>query len=170
MSRASGLEAALTAFEDPAAKARDLLRLHRSWAHTHEVPAGARGVVARSWLRQTPEGDKISTPISDHALLARRERSRLLASVVPVLKDRLLPLAHEGLERFGVHPVARDRLLGIVERRCVEEANGASWQARTFRRLYDERGLDREAALREMTVRYRDHMHSNEPVHTWPVE
>ena len=71
MSTASGLEAALTAFEDPAAKARDLLRLHRSWAHTHEVPAGARGVVARSWLRQTPEGDKISTPISDHALLAR---------------------------------------------------------------------------------------------------
>jgi len=72
MSPASGLEAALTAFEDPAAKARDLLRLHRTWAHTHEVPAGARGVVARSWLRQTPEGDKISTPIRDHELLARR--------------------------------------------------------------------------------------------------
>ena len=90
--------------------------------------------------------------------------------VTELVLRRLLPLAHEGLERFGVHPVARDRLLGIVERRCVEEANGASWQARTFRRLYDERGLDREAALREMTVRYRDHMHSNEPVHTWPVE
>jgi hypothetical protein len=95
MSTASGLEAALTAFEDPAAKARDLLRLHRTWAHTHEVPAGARGVVARSWLRQTPEGDKTSTPISDDALLTRRERSRLLASVVPLLKERLLPLANE---------------------------------------------------------------------------
>ena len=134
MSTASGLEAALTAFEDPAAKARDLLRLHRSWAHTHEVPAGARGVVARSWLRQTPEGDKISTPISDHALLARRERSRLLASVVPVLKDRLLPLAHEAgnelvisddegypLWMFGPSPIRRrSDGLGFVE--------GARWR------------------------------------------
>ena len=134
MSTASGLEAALTAFEDPAAKARDLLRLHRAWAHTHEVPAGARGVVARSWLRQTPEGDKISTPISDHALLARRERSRLLASVVPVLKDRLLPLAHEAgnefvisddegypLWMFGPSPIRRrSDGLGFVE--------GARWR------------------------------------------
>jgi hypothetical protein len=134
MSTASGLEAALTAFEDPAAKARDLLRLHRAWAHTHEVPAGARGVVARSWLRQTPEGDKTSTPISDHALLARRERSRLLASVVPVLKDRLLPLAHEAgnelvisddegypLWMFGPSPIRRrSDGLGFVE--------GARWR------------------------------------------
>ena len=31
------------------------------------------------------------------------------------------------------------------------------------------RRLDRADALREMTVRYREHMHSNEPVHTWPL-
>jgi len=83
---------------------------------------------------------------------------------------RLLPLAHEGLEAFGVDPHARDRLLGIVERRCVENANGATWQSRTFRSLYEDRGLDRADALREMTVRYREHMHGNEPVHTWPVD
>src|ERR687897_731247 len=82
---------------------------------------------------------------------------------------RLLPLAHEGLERYGVDPHARDRLLGIIERRCVEEANGATWQSRTFRRLYEEEGLDRPEALRRMTVLYREHMHGNEPVHTWPL-
>jgi gamma-glutamyl:cysteine ligase YbdK (ATP-grasp superfamily) len=82
---------------------------------------------------------------------------------------RLLPLAHEGLERYGVDPHARDRLLGIIERRCVEEANGATWQSRTFRKLYEDRGHDRADALREMTVRYRDLMHANEPVHTWPL-
>ena len=82
---------------------------------------------------------------------------------------RLLPLAHEGLERYGVDPHARDRLLEIVERRCVEEVNGAAWQSRTFRRLYEDEGRDRAEALREMTVRYRDLMHANEPVHTWPV-
>ena len=82
---------------------------------------------------------------------------------------RLLPLAHEGLERYGVDPHARDRLLEIVERRCVEEVNGAAWQSRTFRRLYEDEGRDRAEALREMTVRYRDLMHANEPVHTWPL-
>jgi gamma-glutamyl:cysteine ligase YbdK (ATP-grasp superfamily) len=82
---------------------------------------------------------------------------------------RLLPLAHQGLELYGVDPHARDRLLGIVERRCVEEANGATWQSRMFRKLYEEDGRDRADALREMTVRYREHMHANEPVHTWPV-
>jgi hypothetical protein len=81
---------------------------------------------------------------------------------------RLLPLAHEGLERWRVDAADRDRLLGIIERRCVEGRNGASWQADTFHRLYEN--LDRRDALREMTVRYREHMHSNEPVHTWPVD
>ena len=82
---------------------------------------------------------------------------------------RLLPLAHEGLERYGVDPHARDRLLEIIERRCVGEANGATWQSRMFRKLYEEDGRDRADALREMTVRYRELMHANEPVHTWPV-
>jgi hypothetical protein len=81
---------------------------------------------------------------------------------------RLLPMAREGLERWGVDAADSDRLLGIIERRCVEGRNGASWQADTFHRLYER--LDRVDALREMTTRYRDLMHSNEPVHTWPID
>ena len=30
-------------------------------------------------------------------------------------------------------------------------------------------GADRQEALRQMTQRYIEHMHTNEPVHTWPV-
>jgi hypothetical protein len=81
---------------------------------------------------------------------------------------RLLPLAYEGLDRWGIDPADRDRLLGIVERRCVELRNGATWQAKQFHHLYEGRGLDRADALREMTLRYREHMHSNVPVHEWP--
>jgi gamma-glutamyl:cysteine ligase YbdK (ATP-grasp superfamily) len=81
---------------------------------------------------------------------------------------RLLPMAYEGLERWGIDAADRDRLLNIIERRCVEGRNGASWQAATFHRLYEK--LDREDALRDMTVRYRELMHSNEPVHTWPLD
>ena len=59
-----------------------------------------------------------------------------------------------------------DRLLGIIEGRCLKEVNGASWQAATFHRLFDDH--DRPDALREMMRGYVEHMHSNEPVHTWP--
>jgi len=61
-------------------------------------------------------------------------------------------------------------LLGIVEQRCLTLRNGAAWQVATFHKLYDETKLDRVDALREMTVRYRELMHSNEPAHSWPLD
>ncbi|MBV9007282.1 MAG: glutamate--cysteine ligase [Solirubrobacterales bacterium] len=82
---------------------------------------------------------------------------------------RLLPLAHEGLARTGVDHADAERLLAIIERRCVTLLNGASWQSQVFHRLYRERGMERHEALREMTRLYREHMHSNEPVHNWPT-
>ncbi len=83
-----------------------------------------------------------------------------------VLRKRL-PLAHEGLDRFGIDPCDRDRLLGITEARCVCGRNGATWQRDTVERL-EAGGASRAAALREMTVRYRELMHANLPVHAWP--
>ena len=35
-------------------------------------------------------------------------------------------------------------------------------------KLEREGRLDRGAALRRMTQRYIEHMHTNEPVHSWP--
>ncbi len=82
---------------------------------------------------------------------------------------RLLPLARQGLDQLGVDSADADRLLGIIERRCVTLRNGAAWQSKVFHRLYNDKGMDRGDALREMTRRYREHMHSNEPVHDWPT-
>jgi gamma-glutamyl:cysteine ligase YbdK (ATP-grasp superfamily) len=76
---------------------------------------------------------------------------------------RLLPLAHQGLDAWGVDPDVRDRLLGIIEARCVTGTNGASWQVDTVRAL----GGNRLTALHEMLGRYVEYMHANEPVHTW---
>jgi hypothetical protein len=89
--------------------------------------------------------------------------------VAELVLRRLLPLAREGLARWQVDSADADRLLGCIERRCVELRNGASWQSEVFHKLYD-RGTDRADALRAMTRRYREHMHSNEPVHAWPVD
>jgi hypothetical protein len=81
---------------------------------------------------------------------------------------RLLPLAYEGLDRWGVAPDVRDRLLGVVEQRAKTGRNGASWQVDTVRAL-QARGLSREDALAGMLERYCAGMHANEPVHTWSV-
>jgi hypothetical protein len=80
----------------------------------------------------------------------------------------LLPVAHEGLERWGVSQRVRDRYLGIIEDRCKSGRNGAEWQVATVRAL-EAGGADRLSALNGMLRRYAEGMHSNEPVHTWEV-
>jgi hypothetical protein len=82
--------------------------------------------------------------------------------------ERLLPWAHDGLDRFGVDPAVRDRLLGVIEQRCLTGRNGATWQTSTVEAL-ERRGLDRGAALREMLGRYAEFWPANEPVHAWPL-
>jgi gamma-glutamyl:cysteine ligase YbdK (ATP-grasp superfamily) len=82
---------------------------------------------------------------------------------------RLLPLARDGLGRWGVSPVHADRLLGIIEQRCLTGQTGAAWQIATVGALSGPGGADRPEALRLMTQRYIELMHANQPVHTWPV-
>jgi Glutamate-cysteine ligase family 2(GCS2) len=83
---------------------------------------------------------------------------------------KLLPLAHEGLESWGVDPSQRERLLGVIEQRCLSGQNGAQWQSEVFHRLYDHGGRSRFDALREMMRRYIEYMAANAPVHTWPLD
>jgi hypothetical protein len=89
------------------------------------------------------------------------------APAAELVLRRLLPLAYDGLNRWGVSKVDVDRLLGIIEQRCLTGRTGASWLIGGVASLAD-RGADRQDALRLMTQRYIEHMHTNEPVHTWP--
>jgi hypothetical protein len=88
--------------------------------------------------------------------------------VSSLVLDTLLPAAHAGLDRFGVNPTVRDRLLGVIEGRCRTRCNGATWQTSTVEHL-QRRGYSRAGALAEMLRRYAEHMRTNAPVHTWPV-
>lgn len=81
---------------------------------------------------------------------------------------KLLPMAAEGLARWGVAPEVRERYLPVIERRCVTRRTGAAWQLDTVRAL-EVAGADRGTALRGMFARYLEHSATNEPVHTWPV-
>jgi hypothetical protein len=78
----------------------------------------------------------------------------------------LLPMAHEGLRKWGVDAAVRDRFLSVIEGRAKTGRNGARWQVSTVQALEDG-GMTRPAALAEMLRRYCAHMHTNEPVHTW---
>jgi hypothetical protein len=86
-----------------------------------------------------------------------------------LLLKKLLPLAYEGLDRFGVDQEIRDRLLGIIEQRCVLRRTGATWQEMMVKK-FERFGLNRHAALKEMLSRYRTYAQANMPVHAWPLE
>ncbi|MBC7632857.1 glutamate-cysteine ligase family protein [Aeromicrobium sp.] len=81
---------------------------------------------------------------------------------------RLLPLAHVGLEQLGVDLAVADRLLGIIEQRCIAGRNGATWLIDEFAHQLRS-APDRMAAMRATTVAYEGHMHAGEPVHTWAI-
>ncbi len=88
--------------------------------------------------------------------------------VADLVLERLLPAANTGLQRSGVDQAVRDRLLDIIERRCITGRNGATWQVHVVEEL-EAQGHGRDEALRRMLVRYAELMRANEPVHTWPL-
>ena len=46
--------------------------------------------------------------------------------------------------------------------------NGASWYVEKVR-AHEDQGADRAEALRLTLLAYRELMHANDPVHTWPI-
>jgi hypothetical protein len=89
---------------------------------------------------------------------------------IELVLSELLPLAYQGLDRFCVSPDIRDRLLGIIEGRCLSRRNGATWQVAAVAHIEETTGMSRPSALREMLRRYADRLAANEPVHTWSLD
>src|SRR6266540_1485699 len=57
-----------------------------------------------------------------HAAVYWPRLGELLAT--DLVLGHLLPWAYDGLDRFGVDPGVRDRLLGVIEQRCLTRRNG----------------------------------------------
>ncbi|MGH3961334.1 glutamate--cysteine ligase [Mycobacterium sp.] len=79
---------------------------------------------------------------------------------------RLLPMARRGLTTWGVDMQEADRLLGVIEQRCISGQNGAAWLVGQVAGR-EEAGASRAGALRLALLDYRERMHDNQPVHTW---
>ncbi|NKX51129.1 glutamate--cysteine ligase, partial [Arthrobacter deserti] len=88
--------------------------------------------------------------------------------VTELILRHLLPIAAEGLRQLGVDEELIGRYLDVLRARTQSEQNGAAWQIAALRRL-EASGLDRSSALTELTRCYWENMHSNTPVHTWPL-
>jgi hypothetical protein len=87
-------------------------------------------------------------------------------SATELVLRRLLPLAHEGLIAWGASSASVDRLLTVIEQRCLVGRNGATWYVEQVRER-EAAGEKRDEALRHTLLSYRERMHSNDPVHTW---
>src|SRR5699024_4349370 len=81
---------------------------------------------------------------------------------------QLLPSAERGLARLGIDKPVPQTYLGIVGGRARTGRNGASWQIAAVQHFESE-GANRQEALEQMVRAYARHMHSNQPVHEWPL-
>ncbi len=87
--------------------------------------------------------------------------------VTELVLRRLLPQAAEGLRQWRVCAADADRMLGIIEKRCLNRRTGATWQVEAVHGL-QAANTDRRDALRRMTQGYIERMATNQPVHDWP--
>ncbi|WP_374929432.1 glutamate--cysteine ligase [Kytococcus sedentarius] len=88
--------------------------------------------------------------------------------VTQLVTEHLIPLARAGLLSGGTTPEDADTYLGTVRRRCEKGVNGAVWQTRAVEQL-EGQGMDRDAALTEMTRLYWENNATHAPVDQWPL-
>src|SRR5699024_4897958 len=81
---------------------------------------------------------------------------------------RLLPMAHAGLDAFGVATDVRGKYLGVIESRCLAGRTGAGWQRQAVADR-ERAGDGRDAALTGMLDDYLALMNEGRPVHAWEL-
>lgn len=86
-------------------------------------------------------------------------------SAYDLIKNELLPLAHQGLRNCGLTDVEIFTYLGPIEKR-LETYTGAQWQVRNFRRLKQE--MNNSDALRVLTEIMHTQQLQNTPICNWP--
>jgi CBS domain-containing protein len=83
-----------------------------------------------------------------------------------LLRERLIPLAREGLRAARVDEGDVERYLGVVERRVATGATGSRWALRSLA-AFDGRGTEGER-LNAITAAAARRQRENTPVAEWP--
>ncbi|MCB9899362.1 MAG: CBS domain-containing protein [Planctomycetes bacterium] len=84
-----------------------------------------------------------------------------------LILDKLLPLAHQGLERAGIDMADVERYLGVVRERVAHNHTGSQWVRSSLRSMGGDRSVDirHRAITRGMLARGFD----GKPVHEWTL-
>ncbi|NOQ71049.1 MAG: CBS domain-containing protein [Crocinitomix sp.] len=78
--------------------------------------------------------------------------------------DKLLPIAHAGLQRMNIDQTDIDRLLNVIKERTVGQT-GSQWMVKSYRKL--RKKLKRDEALVVLTKSICENQRQNQPVHKW---
>jgi len=88
--------------------------------------------------------------------------------VADLVRERLLPLAREGLAESGIHDDDAERYLRVISERVRRRRTGARWQLRSLAAL-DEGGGTPEERMRALTGAMHQRQTSRQPVHEWEL-
>jgi CBS domain-containing protein len=86
-------------------------------------------------------------------------------SVKKLINKVLLPIAYDGLNRYGVDQEDIQRLLSVIDQRCRGNT-GSKWIVSNYRRLNTT--LKKDKSLRLITKSIYKNQQTGLPVHRWP--
>ena len=92
--------------------------------------------------------------------------------VVPargLIRERLIPLAREGLQAAGVDGGDVDRFLGIVEERVTSGKTGASWLLDSFSSMNGNREVKLTEKMSALVAATLERQKAGRPVHEWQL-
>lgn len=85
------------------------------------------------------------------------------------LASRLVPMAHEALQKAGMVKAECDRLMDNIRQRIHSRSNGATWQTQVTHAL-QKQGLTQSQALHQMLQRYRQNFRCGKSIHQWSTD
>ncbi|WP_375323453.1 CBS domain-containing protein [Flagellimonas sp. GZD32] len=106
-----------------------------------------------NFLRAATNGRQAMFTWKDKAITAKK-----------MVLEELLPIAHEGLRKYGVNEQDIERLLKIIAQR-TKKGTGAEWQVKNFRTLRKQMKLD--SAIVQLTKAMSKNQETEKPVHQW---
>ena len=84
-----------------------------------------------------------------------------------LILDELLPLARQGLERFGIDARDIDRYLGVIKERAEIQRTSSGWMLESLSKM--DRTVKQSVRLRELTAQMKENQRAGQPMHTWPL-
>lgn len=84
-----------------------------------------------------------------------------------LIKEELIPIAREGLEKANIDKSDIDKYLGIIGERAETARNGSQWMLHSFSKLREKTG--KEEAFTAITAAMANRQREGSPVHTWSL-